>query len=335
MKIPLPIPGYWAKVKAGKKVTKRPLSDNYTGKTTLKIIPTNREALETKNSRENTLLREIEQSLQEKLIVPDRLTNPDSLIIAARENLKENNRHWPYKDLVMTRSDKLSIRVSPENVSRALRILDTLIKALRKRGHYVEARSSGSYAVVNGIEQKFVLREKLKKVPVVEKKNHWDTTEFHSTGILCFKLEIWGEKEWRDGKLRLEDQLSKIILKMEIMALETVERREQAQKELEARRAEEARRLEHEKLQQEELSKFKKLLQDAHRWQEVKVLREYIRDKKAISVSGMTEDKAAWFEWAQKKLDWYDPTVDAEDELLYNVDKATLTLPPKKTSYYW
>ena len=30
-------------------------------------------------------------------------------------------------------------------------------------------------------------------------------------------------------------------------------------------------------------------------------------------------------EWARKKADWYDPHVDAYDELLREVNKATLT----------
>lgn len=36
-----------------------------------------------------------------------------------------------------------------------------------------------------------------------------------------------------------------------------------------------------------------------------------------------------YLEWARKKVDWYDPLVQIEDELLEKADKTTLTLPKK------
>lgn len=43
-------------------------------------------------------------------------------------------------------------------------------------------------------------------------------------------------------------------------------------------------------------------------------------------ISGtLNDDLLSWIEWARKKADWYDPHVEAYDELLSEVNKATLT----------
>ncbi len=37
-----------------------------------------------------------------------------------------------------------------------------------------------------------------------------------------------------------------------------------------------------------------------------------------------TANSESWLEWAKKKLDWYDPHIEADDELLKDVDRDTL-----------
>jgi hypothetical protein len=36
------------------------------------------------------------------------------------------------------------------------------------------------------------------------------------------------------------------------------------------------------------------------------------------------EEFDQWLTWARQKADWYDPLVGAADELLSNIDRATL-----------
>jgi len=41
-----------------------------------------------------------------------------------------------------------------------------------------------------------------------------------------------------------------------------------------------------------------------------------------------------WLEWAKQKLDWYNPKINKEDELLDEIEKDSLTLP-KNTIRHW
>ena len=81
---------------------------------------------------------------------------------------------------------------------------------------------------------------------------------------------------------------------------------------------------------QKELDDFKGLLNRSLRWQQVKVLREFIADARdqAVRSNTVTEEFLIWVDWATKKANWYDPCLEAEDPLLLEVDRESLTMLP-------
>ncbi len=85
---------------------------------------------------------------------------------------------------------------------------------------------------------------------------------------------------------------------------------------------------------EQELAKFKELKQKADRWQEACQIRAYLGDleAKASKELLMTEELTNWLKWAHKKVDWYDPNIEAQDSLMEGVDKENLTF--KKLGYY-
>ncbi len=91
---------------------------------------------------------------------------------------------------------------------------------------------------------------------------------------------------------------------------------------------EERIRKEFEKRQDDDLEAFRQTLNKAERWHKAVNLRNYINEveSKAIAGNNLTEETKAWLTWARKKADWYDPFMEAKDELLKDADKETLTL---------
>ena len=79
-------------------------------------------------------------------------------------------------------------------------------------------------------------------------------------------------------------------------------------------------------------TKFKHTFKLSRRFQESIELRNYINtfEKYALESNFLTDEKQHWIQWARKKADWYDPFIDAEDDLLDDIDKDTLTF--KKTN---
>ena len=134
--VPLPKVGHWSKLQARKPVVMEKLPSAYTGEQEVELFL--REEGDDKDnmvskSPEVILRGEIENDSSLSLIGPTRLSNPDELIVAYKNNLKENYSNY---------RSTIYIRVSKENLDRSLRFMDTLIKCLRKRGH--EFVSDGS-----------------------------------------------------------------------------------------------------------------------------------------------------------------------------------------------
>lgn len=327
--IPLPQNGHWQKVKFGRKVVKPLLSSDYSGsqEITLTIRSEINQKIPGALSPLTIQRNEVENNIQSKLIVPEKLKNPDSLVIAAKNALISGRTDsYLYIGTVSCSRSDLDTRVAKTNIPRALRFWDTLIKALRARGHDVLIKNNETNAIVEGEEFKIIFREKMKKVLV--KDTHYDRTVYHPTGILSFQLYGSFGREWKDGKVSLESQLSKIIAKLELAGKEWKERRIQWKVDEEVRIEKERIRKEFEKRKEKDLSNFKETLQKATRWHKAINLRNYIDaiETRAHQNNTITEEFNAWLQWARKKADWYDPFTEADDELLNNVNKDTLTI---------
>jgi hypothetical protein len=140
MNIPLPKSGHWAKFHAGKEVFKEDLPDNYNGKKeiTFPLEAEEKQMLEILQSPLVILQKEIERDNKSLLKVPSKLSDPDKLIIAAKNRLtgQKPNSYKYSRDfgLVYCSRNELDIAVSPDNVERALLFMDSLIKLLRARG---------------------------------------------------------------------------------------------------------------------------------------------------------------------------------------------------------
>ena len=326
MNIPTPPVGYWAKRQFGWRVVTKPLPSNYSGKDDV-YLDIRKVLAEGPIAALNRLQREIQNDPSLKWEVPHNLSKPDRLIVESRNSFKEKKNNTSFKGVITCTG--LSIIVSPKNVSRSLRFMDTLIKLLRQRGHEVKTGNYRTYTIIDGEEIQIWLHEKLDKVV---KENNW--TQFHANGLLSFRIDkSGGTIEFVDGKLTIEEQLPRILAKLELLGKKLKAERI-AFEQRKAERLEKERIIrELEQRKEKELADFKELLQKAKRFRQVEMLRSYIDVIKGISITNntLTEEMEIWVKWALGKADWYDPLIESEDELLKDVDRETLIF--KRKSY--
>lgn len=324
MNIPLPKAGHWEKLKVGKKVIveKLPTDSLCKQEANLELRQEGDESIKGKPSPEILLREKIEQDPSLNLIVPDKLTKPHKLVIEAKQALYNNENRFS-KSFVYYQRSPLRISVTKSHIGRALRIMDTFIKAMEQRGHEFQIRNETVHIVICEEEFSMNLREKNKRVPK-PKTSSWQEYDYIPTGILAFSVRIsYNDTEWKDAKLPLEQQLSKIIAKLEIKGAE--EREETLRWEKERKIREDKQRIIKEKEQKvaEELVKFKELKQNAEHWDEANRIRAYVKEieKKATSKKSMTKELRDWINWAKKKADWHDPTMEYDNELLSETNK--------------
>jgi hypothetical protein len=135
----------------------------------------------------------------------------------------------------------------------------------------------------------------------------------------------------------MEEQLSKIIARLELMAEEmrvkTLEhkiwRAAHDEKERLKKLTEERQKL--------EISSFQKAMRDSTRWQETNTFRLYIEhiENNALAAEQPDEAILAWVKWARDKADWYDPLVEKPDEWLAGMDRNMIMKhePPTPGAY--
>ena len=152
----------------------------------------------------------------------------------------------------------------------------------------------------------------------------YGSSQYIPTGELIFKMGKYaGEREWRDGKSKVEEMLAKIMAKLEIYAAEEKIQKERNRiwhlnYEAELKRKEEIKQR-----RNEELEKFNKLLKLSEQYNKSLIIRKYIvaKKEKAQNENSLDQETQEWLNWANKKADWIDPLVNYEDELLNDDNK--------------
>ncbi len=331
LKIPLPGRGYWAVKAAGKKVVRPKLP----------ALPPN-DAI---TPREKTFSRprviiepELTESVAEQIafeanpanaiIVREDLRSPHPLVKAARDILEGRVDPRSWRDGLTPRLD---IEVSKEQLRRALRIMDALVRAFETRRWKVElgARDDRkSYVTIFGQRVPFGIREVLKKVanppPKLERLSDgrmytpWQSKyRDERSGVLAFVIRYdWGygvHKSWAETKTRpLEERLRDFVISLVRDAHDSLERaRKRAENERLAEQAAERRRQE-EHRSEAEAARVRALLLQSDLWHKSRRLDEFLRAVRTAGESqpdGLKDDSdlSKWLAWAEAYARSIDP----------------------------
>lgn len=298
--IPLPGIGYWGKIKNNKPVSPRALPHRDADDKPI--------ALRLRDASRPILLK---AGPAGDFAVPAKISRPHPLTQETLNRWEDARNKHTYEHS----SPHLSIRVDKPNRKRALLFMDAFVKLLEKRGHRIEFKYYRPYAVLYGEDIELDLREASKRIP---KPGSYPTFDLVSTGefvLMTGKYLI--AREWRDGKVKIEAMLEKIITWMEAKAEEEAARRERArQKELE-RKLEQQAREQVIALRDNEMANFTELLNVSEKHDQANKLRTYITAvrAKATAEANMTTELQDYLEWASKKADWLDPLVKAHDHI--------------------
>lgn len=336
LKIPLPRIRYWTSLKSGNiPIEKTPLGE-FSGysRTYLKLREDVERVKESIQTHLSKIKNEIENDPKVNLKVPDKLMNPDPLIADARDRLYKKEVWSKDKGIIHDYQGSLAIFVTPNQMSRALRFMDTMIKCLRNRGHQFVSKNGHTHVVIFGEDYWISCCEKDRRVIIKDK--YGSSTGLESTGKLSLRLgESYYLKEWIEGKTPIEEQVLKILAGIEYHGWKDREERIAREKVWAENKEKEriAKELQDRKVK--ELADFKELFRKSQRHEKAEIIRRYVQnlEMSAIKRNELTEELKKQIEWARQKADWYDPFIEAYDQLLNEVDREELTI--KKQSFYY
>jgi len=330
MKVPFPRHGYWQKVQSGKKSVKVKFIEKFDGKLycTLFLREKDTNSAESIISPLKSLMIEIENDESLSLKVPDRLSNPDDLIIQARRSFEDKKKNWGQwgNENITSKYNGLNISVTPKSIGRVLRFMDTLIKLLKKRGHHIEISGENTYIRIYGEKIEVSLREKSKRIKTKRPDSLWFDTELKPTGKLSLKIDRYYSSEWNDGLVLIEERLVNILAKIELLGRKL--QRQTIRSEIDRKIQEEQEHLEQIRIDRiiEEQDNVKDLFKEADRWYHARTLRLFINhfEEEATANKTLSENMEEYIKWVNHKIDWYDPMINASDKYLDNSFKEEL-----------
>lgn len=354
LEIPTPPAGYWAKLRAGKPVTKIPLPESNQPAKKTGI----RKAAEYQSQIEKEMLeflgeedRVVVLSVATQIRVPDEnakmhptITTHRKAVIQWKKKLKEQEaKGWGRRG--MDASPFLADTVSEETLPRVLNIINALIKAMEPLGcsltddlKFVVIGETVSISVSEAKDEvKHVLSKEenmqLLKYEDQKRRNSWASKpnirkyDYLYNGRIT--LTINNSKKFRDNKSYVvEDRLGDIMIEL-YEASDVIRKEREAREEAERKRQEEERRKEERRERYNaEVDRALALVNLADDYDTACKIRRYVS---AVETSGkLNEETMAWIEWAKAKADWYDPTIVREDEFFgkrqheENADKKRL-----------
>lgn len=360
--IPTPPIGYWAKLRAGKAVTRTPLP--ITNKPTKKsgvrtgtdyTPPLDKETLSFLNEEDRSVILSIAAQIR----LPDENAKMHPTIIAHRKAVmewKKNSRKQESRGYNRRSLDNtppfLADTVSEEALPRVLHIFDALIKALEPLECSL---TSDLKFVINGETVSVSMTEakdEIKHIPTKEenvqllkyeedkRRYSWASKpkikkyDYVYNGRITVSVNI--SKSFRDCKSYvIEDRLGDLMISC-YEASEILRQEREAREEAERKRKEvERRKEEHRQRVNEEVDQTLMLENLSEDYDIACKIRRYIA---AVEASGSFDPRTMeWIDWAKAKADWYDPTIAREDDFFgkrdhrKNADQKKL----ERNSYKW
>lgn len=267
---------------------------------------------------------EIENENTQDLIVPNKLKHPHPITQNVYNEIIADTKLHKDREMYSASNSRFFLKISKNTLGRAILVLDTLIKLIEKRGHQLPYNTKYSHIMLfDRVCCEIYIREKTIKQRV--NTGGWERDEYIGVGKLIISSRF---KEWSEtNNVTIESKLSRVLAYLEVDAQELMRHWDENKKREEERKKQIEFQLEQKRIREDELNNFKKLLNEANRWHQTKLLREYLAFlENTHSKDKQSEEFYRWLNWAKRKADWYDPQVNADDDTLGEVNKELLTI---------
>lgn len=367
MNIPTPPNGYWAKLKAGKKVEKKPPLPEDFKRPSIRYgyDPNSKEKISTFSPLSflepqeqeiiyrlaSTLRIDLDQRFSEEL-----LTNKITIISDSRLDINISITFYEfiinYNDYSDTSYCSISNQAgyfSKLGLIRAFGILNTVMNAVKELGHTVN--SDLSFNIHNErinytLNEKYILIDhvitqheahELAKYEKSHKRNIYVSqptiplNDYKFTGNLLFYAKKNSFiKDSQNAKL--EDKLDRILIQLfqqsNVIIKERFEKEEKVRREREEWHQRNLPALNF-NVEIEQLNTLFQEIQDFEIAERIRTYVDYVQQK------DYQHKKADWISWANAKADWYDPTIHKNDNQFGERKHDADPIPEKKTIYRW
>jgi hypothetical protein len=305
-KIPLPDIGYWSKVKFQKKVTKTPLpiieNDNLKIDLNIRKFRTDYH----KRAFELAQRQDLNFKVPRKISTYHPLVKSSKNLLEIIDESKNKLRFWE----VAQKHDLLPIHTNTKLRARALRLMDTLIKAIEAMDCNITFYCNRAHVEMFGQKTEINLRQKIHRIRTTNERG-WTSESWEESDKLEFQAgPSFDRKNWIDNtKRKIEACLPEIIAWIEkdcqywhdLRAEQAIE---------ENKKALQAQKVEAIKAQQEEeQAKVNQLFSDAENWSKAQMIEQFINEmeQQSIQQKQINSKTRTYITWARSIISDLNP----------------------------
>ncbi|UWE16613.1 hypothetical protein [Herbaspirillum huttiense] len=344
--IPLPSRGYWAKIKAGR-IMSRAALPKLKGSPPPMVAPKKlsperiaaQQASKKAAKEAKEKVAEIVTSVESEL--PQSLSHP--LVLAAKKRLSQKSG-WGESGVRSAPKEVLNLSVTEGTLERALLLTEALFAAIGKLGFDARIDSTNDRTLLESKEHRvsleFALKESVKRsiheVTAAEemarqryalkvrtqpnlRSLHVSYYDYTPTGILTLEVGRWPSKTWKDTpRTSLEERIPDLAAGIVLIA----QRTHQHEQELRERQVEQQRAREKyeliKKRREAEATRLKEVEAQANSWERAEKLRAFSDafEKRAMQSGELTPEQLDWLAWVRAKADGLDPLTPISDPVL-------------------
>lgn len=335
LNVPYPGVGYWRKIEVGETPAKQKLPDVPPNFQTYHTISKDLPDYELVISGEAQIQIDHENDPVNKIVVPRNRGMLHLLIKRTEMSLKLMHTR---SNILTSREEEgiFKISVSKAELSRALRILNTLVKELEKRKFLVYIDKGMLKVKIFGQGIGFALREKLKKIELPQKPGSYYYRDYdhRPTGILILSIEdLYMEHRMRKNftdnlSVKVEDKLNEFIVALILISQELIaqsKHRDEQHKIWEEKQRKKEELLERIKKEEDKVAELNKNIELFHK---ATIIREYaeILKHKSLDESLAEEERKEqeeYIHWALEQADRLDPLVKSPESILDLKEKVS------------
>ncbi len=238
---------------------------------------------------------------------------------------KSVNKSYLDKGCIRCGRNGLDIRVSPHSLDRALRVMNTVIENLEKKGVivFINETEHKTPTCVKICEETLSIDiyEKINIIEKKEKRDYFDygRYDYIPNGDLVLRIKDGPydiRSEWKDGqRKKLENQIDSFIDGLFLAAEKKKDDRLERERERREWEEKERKKEEEERKRQQEKARVDMLEKEAMCWHRSKIIRSYVEAATAayIEKDGKIEPGSEfdqWKAWANQQADNLDPLTE-------------------------
>jgi len=334
LQVPTPPRGYWAKRQHGQDPPKEPLPDLPEDAPSTHVFHSRGTGKSGDSRQEKAPDSEEEDPSIPPIDIPEgevppELSDPHPLIKKTRDTLEDARvDNYGRVGLNSRGSPSVSVNVSPDALPRALRILDSLVKAAESIGWEACAsneRNNASCLKVEGEEIPLRITEKTDReetgIPETERPFRDRKYTYTPTGRLYLTFPFVhptpeGRKKWTESEERsLEEMIPSVLERAHEAAYQLKRKRKERRREQQIRKEKRRKREAKKTRRENEKRRRKELEEEATQWQKSQTLRHYIEEvARRAETQSLTDEKRReiedWLGWAREHADRLDPLSD-------------------------